>query len=119
MIQCSSISSEAVAQIHSIAKAHKQIVVCLDSHLTREYILIEFNAHAPLRSVGSHCVVSNAILDDLPKELFPDCPWDPGFNPKTAIREFQKLHPEFEIDQGIHQKNLILAAQDGHLLRKR
>ena len=47
--------------------------------------------------------------------MFPDRPWGPGDNPKTAVWEYLKTHTEFEIDKSIDHKLLISVAPDGYL----
>ena len=47
--------------------------------------------------------------------LFTDRPWSTGNNPKTAVWEYLKTHPEFEIDKSIQNKLLITVAPDGFL----
>jgi cephalosporin hydroxylase len=49
--------------------------------------------------------------------MFPDRPWGPGNNPKTAVCEYLKSHPEFEINKSIDNKLLISVAPDGFLKR--
>ena len=51
----------------------------------------------------------------MPKSMFPDRPWGPGDNPKTAVWEYLKSHPEFIIDKSIDHKLLISVAPDGYL----
>lgn len=119
MLQGSSIAQEVIKEVHAVAKNHKSILVCLDSNHTHEHVMAELKAYAPLVSVGSYCVVFDTIIDDLPKKLFPDRPWGPGNNPKTAVWEYLKAHPEFEIDKGIQHKLLITVAPDGYLKRIR
>ena len=58
-----------------------------------------------------------AIVEDMPKRMFPDRPWGPGNNPKTAVHEFLSGHPEFAIDADIPNKLLITVAPDGYLKR--
>jgi cephalosporin hydroxylase len=58
-------------------------------------------------------------VEDMPAELSNNRPWGPGNNPKTAVWEFLKSHPEFEIDRDIHTKLLITVAPDGYLKRVR
>jgi len=53
----------------------------------------------------------------MPAEMFPDRLWGPGDNPKTAVWEYLKTHPEFEIDKQMDQKLLISVAPDGYLKR--
>jgi cephalosporin hydroxylase len=118
MIQGSSVAPDIVAQIKAIAADYSRILVCLDSNHTHEHVLEELKAYAPLVSEGSYCVVFDTIVEDLPSDSFPDRPWGPGNNPKTAVWEFLKTHPEFEIDKSIDNKLLISVAPDGFLKRK-
>ena len=117
MIQGSSIASDIIEQVKQVASGYSRILVCLDSNHTHEHVLAELVAYAPLTSVGSYCVVFDTIVEDLPAEMFPDRPWGPGDNPKTAVWEYLKAHPEFEIDKGIQHKLLITVAPDGYLKR--
>ena len=117
MIQGSSIAPDVIAQVHAIAANHSRVLVCLDSNHTHDHVLAELEAYAPLVSPGSYCVVFDTIIDDLPESMFPDRPWRPGDNPKTAVREYLKSHPEFEIGQSIQHKLLITVAPDGYLRR--
>jgi cephalosporin hydroxylase len=117
MIQGSSIAPEVVAQIKAIAADYSRILVCLDSNHTHEHVLAELKAYASLVSKGSYCVVFDTIVEDLPAEMFADRPWAPGNNPKTAVWEYLKTHPELEIDKSIQHKLLITVAPNGFLKR--
>lgn len=117
MIQGSSIASEVVEQVQRIAKGYERVLVCLDSNHTHEHVLAELDAYAPLTSVGSYCVVFDTIIENMPADMFPDRPWGPGDNPKTAVWQYLKEHNEFEIDKNIHNKLLITVAPDGYLKR--
>ena len=70
-----------------------------------------------MTSVGSYCVVFDTVVEDMPADMSRDRPWGPGNNPKTAVREYLKSHPEFEIDKSIQHKLLISVAPDGYLKR--
>jgi cephalosporin hydroxylase len=118
MIQGSSVASEVIEEVHTIASNYSRIMVCLDSNHTHQHVLAELEAYAPLVSEGSYCVVFDTIVEDMPKHIFLDRPWGPGDNPKTAVWEYLKNHPEFEIDKGIQSKLLITVAPDGYLQRK-
>ena len=117
MIQGSSIAPEIIEQVKAVAKNYQRILVSLDSNHTHEHVLAELIAYAPLTSIGSYCVVFDTIIEDMPKEMFPNRPWSPGDNPKTAAREYFKTHPGFEIDKSIDNKLLISVAPDGYLKR--
>lgn len=118
MIEGSSVDSDIIRSVHEVAKTHSRILVCLDSNHTHDHVLAELHAYAPLVSPGSYCVVFDTIIEDLPDEMFPDRPWGPGNNPKTAAWKYLESHPEFEIDKEIQSKLLITVAPDGFLKRK-
>ena len=115
MIEGSSIDRDIVAQVHDIASGYERVLVCLDSNHTHKHVLAELEAYAPLVSPSSYCVVFDTVIDDMPAEMFSDRPWGPGDNPKTAVWEYLKSHPEFEIDKQIDHKLLISVATDGFL----
>ena len=115
MIEGSSIAPDVLAQVHEIASRYTRILVCLDSMHTHDHVLAELNAYAPLTSTGSYCVVFDTVIEDMPDNMFPDRPWGKGNNPKTAVHEYLKTHPEFEIDKAIQHKLLITVAPDGYL----
>ena len=117
MIQGSSITPEVIAKVQAYARDYERVMVCLDSNHTHEHVLAELNAYAQLTTAGCYCLVFDTFVEDMPADLFPDRPWAPGNNPKTAVREYLKSHPEFEIDKSIPHKLLITVAPDGFLKR--
>lgn len=119
MIQGSSIAPDVIEQVKSKAVSRQHVLVCLDSNHTHDHVLAELEAYAPLISVGSYCVAFDTIVEDMPAEMFHDRLWGPGINPKTAVWEYLKTHPEFEIDKSVQHKLLITVAPDGYLKRSR
>ena len=117
MIQGSSIGSEIIEQVHAIAANYSRVLVFLDSNHTHDHVLAELKAYARLTSKGSYCVAFDTVVENMPKGMFPERPWGPGNNPKTAVWEYLKTHPEFEIDNNIQNKLLITVAPDGYLKR--
>lgn len=129
MIQGSSIENQTIEKVRAIAGKYKKILVCLDSNHTHEHVLKELELYAPLVSKGSYCLVFDTIVEDLSADMFPNRPWKPGDNPKTAVHAYlnnlkskpvqamdgQKL--DFEIDKAIEQKLLLTVAPDGYLKR--
>jgi cephalosporin hydroxylase len=63
--------------------------------------------------------VFDTVVEDLPDDMFSDRPWGVDNNPKTAVWEYLKTHPEFEIDKSIQHKLLITVAPDSYLKRLR
>jgi len=117
MIEGSSIAPEVVDEVIQLSAGYERVMVCLDSMHTHDHVLAELNSYAPLVTPGSYCVVFDTIIEDMPGDMFPDRPWKVGNNPKTAVWEYLKSHPEFEIDKSIQHKLLITVAPDGFLKR--
>jgi cephalosporin hydroxylase len=80
-------------------------------------VLAELDAYADPGFVGRYCIVFDTVVEDLPAGSFPDRPSDVGNNPKTAMHEWLKSLPEYEIDNDIHHRILIGWVYDGHLRR--
>ncbi len=119
MIEGSSVDSSVLGQVQEAARGRERVLVCLDSNHTHDHVLAELEAYAPMTSVGSYCVVFDTVIEDLPMDMYPDRPWGPGNNPKTAVTEYLKAHPEFEIDRQMDDKLLISVAPGGYLKRVR
>lgn len=119
MIEGSSIAPDVIMQVCEISRNFNRVMVCLDSNHTHDHVLAELNAYAPLVSIGGYCVVFDTGVEDLPEHYYGDRPWGKDNNPKTAVWEFLKTHPEFEIDKNIENKLLITASPDGYLKRVR
>lgn len=119
MIEGSSVDPSVIGQVEAAAAGRERVLVCLDSNHTHEHVLAELEAYAALTSVGSYCVVFDTVIEDLPADMYPDRPWGPGNNPKTAVREYLKSHPEFEVDRRIEDKLLVSVAPGGYLKRLR
>ncbi len=115
MLVGSAIDEGVIAQVKARAADFSRIMVCLDSNHTHEHVLAELKAYAPLVSIGSYCVVFDTAIEDAPVDFFPNRSWGPGNNPKTAVWEYLKSHPEFSIDKSIDHKLLISVAPDGYL----
>ncbi len=120
LIEGSSIAPDIVAQVRARAEGKQKVLVFLDSNHTHEHVLAELNAYGGLVSVGSYCVVFDTFVEDMPDDyVWTDRPWGKGNNPKTAVWEWLKSHPEFEIDHSMDDKLLITSAPDGFLRRTR
>jgi cephalosporin hydroxylase len=119
MLEGSSVDDAVVAQVRAAAAGRERVLVCLDSNHTHAHVLAELEAYAPLTSVGSYCVVFDTVIEGLPAGMYPDRPWGPGDNPKTAVDEYLRSHPEFEVDRQMDDKLLISVAPGGYLKRSR
>jgi len=117
LIEGSSISSDIINHVHSLAEGYDKVMVFLDSNHTHDHVLAELEAYAPLVSSGSYCVVFDSAIEDLPSPV--DRSWGPGNSPKTALYEYLKKESDsFDIDKDIQDRLLITVAPDGYLLKK-
>lgn len=119
LIEGSSVDPVIVDAVCRRARQARRVLVCLDSNHAHAHVLAELEAYALLVSVGSYCVVFDTIVEDLPKNLYPQRPWGPGDNPRTAVRQYLESHAEFEVDRRIDHKLLISVAPGGYLRRIR
>jgi cephalosporin hydroxylase len=117
MIEGSSVSPEVVNKVKARAVGKGSVLVMLDSNHTHRHVLAELEVYASLVMAGSYCIVFDTAIEDMPDDAFTDRPWGKGNNAKTAVQEFLKHHPEFEIDKSIQNKLLITVAPDGYLKR--
>lgn len=117
MIEGSSTDQKVISKVEEIAKNHGCVLLLLDSNHTHDHVLGELDAYAKLVSVGSYCVVFDTFVEDMPAGYFADRPWDKGNSPRTAVVEFLKRHPQFEVDESIQNKLLITVAPGGFLKR--
>lgn len=117
MLQGSSVTEEMRDAVHKRAEGHQRVLVVLDSMHTHDHVMRELEIYAPLVTPGSYCMVFDTVVEDMDDGMFPDRPWSRGDNPKTAVWEFLKSNPQFEIDQSINRKLLVSAAPDGWLKR--
>ena len=100
LIQGSSVSPEIIEEVRSHAAGVDRVLVSLDSNHTHEHALAELNAYADLVSVGSYCIMFDTVIEDMPPNSFPTAPGT-SVTTLTAVHEWLKSHPEFEIDRAI------------------
>jgi cephalosporin hydroxylase len=117
MIEGSSVAPGVISQVKAKAAGKRSVLVMLDSNHTHDHVLAELEAYAGLTSIGSYCVVFDTAIEDMPDDAFNDRPWGKGNNAKTAVRDFLKRHPEFDVDKSIQHKLMITVAPDGYLKR--
>lgn len=117
LIEGSSVAQETVAAAAAHIGDGDRVMVILDSNHTEAHVLEELRLYSPLVTKGCHLVVMDTVVEDMPKDLFPDRPWGPGDNPKTAVRKFLKEASHFEVDQEYDRKLLLSVCPEGYLRR--
>lgn len=117
MLQGSSIDTSLADEVKRYAESKSSVMVCLDSNHTHSHVLDELKLYSPLVTIDSYLVVFDTIVEDLPDNYLPGRTWARGDNPKTAVFEFLRSHPEFVIDTDIDNKLLVSVAPQGYLKR--
>jgi cephalosporin hydroxylase len=115
LIEGSSIDPAIVAQVHAAAAGAQRVLVVLDSNHTRDHVLGELRAYAPLVKPGSYVVVFDTVVEHLPPELIGARPWGPGNSPMNAVHAFLQETQRFEIDRDFDDRYLISVAPSGFL----
>jgi cephalosporin hydroxylase len=129
LLDGSSIADPTLAEVRTLTKNRRKIMVCLDSNHTHEHVLKELETYAPLVAPGCYCVVFDTIIEMMPKGHYSDRPWDKGNNPKTAVDAFLTILAHdgrkaadgrdlmLEVDHSIERRFLLTAAAGGYLKR--
>ncbi len=105
----SSTSPRIVAEVTRRVKG-KKVLVILDSAHTRDHVLNELRAYAPLVQVGGYVVVQDGVINGHP------LPGITGPGPWEAVHEFMDGNAEFAIDR-TRERLLVTANPDGFLKR--
>jgi cephalosporin hydroxylase len=98
LIEGSSIDPAVVSQVSRQVQGDERVLVLLDSCHSKEHVSAELAAYAPMVTVGSYIVVADGIMASLagaPRSQ-PDWEWN---NPLSAVREFVRANPAFQIEQ--------------------
>lgn len=72
------------------------VLVFLDSNHTRDHVLKELEAYAPLVTNGSFCIVCDGIMKEVAGAPRTKPEWAED-NPVSAVETFLAAHPEFEL----------------------
>lgn len=115
MIQGSSIDDEVAAKVAREAEGNGPVLVILDSNHTHDHVMRELELYSGLVTKGSYLIVFDTVINEMPADFFPDRPWSPTDNPKTAVDEFLKRNSRFEVDREMETKLLITVAPGGYL----
>jgi len=110
-VVASSTDREVVAQVAERAKGAGTVLVVLDSDHSRDHVLAELRAYAPLVTPGSYLVVEDTNINGHPVyEAF-------GPGPMEAVQDFLKERDDFEVDRS--REKFLFSFNPGGWLRKR
>lgn len=115
LIEASSTDRDTLDKVQTYCERATSVMVVLDSHHTHAHVLNELKWYSRFVTAGCYLVVLDTIIEDMPADAFPDRPWGPGDNPKTAVQEFLSTTDRFEVDEALDNKLLISVAPGGYL----
>ena len=116
-IRGSSIDSVVLSSVRSLISEEDSVMVILDSDHSHDHVLKELENYAPMVTPGQYCIVSDTIVEFMPKQEHRPRTWGPGANPWTAVQEFLRSEPSLQPDAEIDKKLLISFNPGGYLVK--
>jgi cephalosporin hydroxylase len=122
LIEGSSIAAETVDLVTAEIPPGATVMVVLDSDHSREHVLAELRAYAPLVSLHHYLICGDTRLGLFTPEQTPVnrakiC--YPGNEPLSALRSFLAEEDRFEIDPEINGKLILASSPSGYIRRVR
>ena len=98
LIEGSSIDPMVLDQVKAEAGSAESVLVLLDSCHTKEHVLAELAAYAPLVTPDSYIVAMDGIMGEVvgAPRTKADWTWN---NPRQAALEFVENNPDFQIEE--------------------
>lgn len=115
LMEGSSVDASTFDAVRAHIGDRRRVMVLLDSNHTHEHVLEELRLYSGLVGKDSYIIVFDTVIDFMPAEDFPDRPWGPGNNPRTAVHAFLQESARFELDRDMSDKLLLSCCPDGFL----
>jgi cephalosporin hydroxylase len=119
LIEGSSVAPETIAKVRAQIPASATVMVVLDSDHSRDHVLAELRAYAPMVTPSCYLVVADTVLGHVDENLANPGRskiWFKGNEPMAALDIFFRESGRFESDTAINGK-LIFASSPGGYLR--
>jgi cephalosporin hydroxylase len=91
------------------------VLVVLDSNHTHEHVLEELKIWSKVLKPGNFMIISDTVVEDIPKQLERPRPWGPGNNPGTALKEFLLENEGFSADNEFNKKTFATFNPGGYI----
>lgn len=104
LIEGSSIDAGIVESVKSRIKSGEVVMVFLDSNHSKDHVLAELNAYAPLVTKGSYIVAMDGIMEQMAGAPRSSSDWSWN-NPQAAALEFVRTNPDFQIEEPLFPFN--------------
>ena len=99
LVEGDSVGPVTVADVAGRIVPGETVLVILDSGHSRDHVLAELEAYSPLVSPGSYVIAMDGRIMELAVGLARSEPdWDVN-NPKAAVAEFVRRHPDFVVEE--------------------
>lgn len=98
LIEGSSVEPSIVETVKSHVRPDDKVLIFLDSNHTKEHVLAELSAYAPLVTVGSYIVAMDGIMEQMAGAPRTQADWVWN-NPRQAALEFVEANPDFIIEE--------------------
>jgi cephalosporin hydroxylase len=98
MVEGSSTAKNIVEDVKAKIKKDETVLVILDSNHSKQHVLDELNAYAPMVSIGSYIVATDGIMELVQGLDRTEADWDWN-NPKAAALEFVEKNKNFIIEE--------------------
>lgn len=100
IVDGSSTAPDTVARVQALIRPDEKVLVILDSNHTRQHVLDECRAYAPMVAKGSYIVATDGIMEQVAgaPRTKPDWVHD---NPKAAAIAFAAENPDFIIEEPV------------------
>ncbi|NGQ89451.1 cephalosporin hydroxylase [Rhodobacter sp. HX-7-19] len=121
LVEGGSTAPETLAAVKALIPEGARVMVILDSDHSRDHVLAECRAYAPLVTEGCYMVVADTMIGHVDES---DAPrkrsklWFKGNEPLTALRMFLSENASFEVDEVLNGK-LVLSSSPGGYIRKK
>lgn len=98
LVEGNSIEPSIVEAVRVLVRSNETVIVLLDSNHSKEHVLAELHAYAPLVTPGSYIVAMDGIMEHVAgaPRTQPDWVWN---NPRQAALQFVNSNPEFTIEE--------------------
>jgi cephalosporin hydroxylase len=105
----SSVDPETIADVRAEIGEQEKVMAILDSDHSKDHVLAELRAYAPLVSEGCYLIVEDTSVG----RIVPDF----GPSPDEAVEEFLREDPSFLVDRGC-EKFLLTFNPSGYLKKR-
>lgn len=97
LIEGDSAAPYTVSRVKELIRPGETVFVMLDSRHTKDHVLRELEAYAPMVSPGSWIVAADGIMGQVVGAPRTEPDWGSN-NPAVAAAEFAAKHPEFVLE---------------------